>query len=502
MSYTALHFMFTYLPLTLTVAVSFFWELLDVNVRRLESFHALAQPKGTLLKDSLSLDYDTAFTYVIPYKSWLRSHWAVTLSSTLYILEFTALPVLASVLWKLSPYDSVDDSEFQLAVKVNQVFVILAIALLLATVLLGVALAVVLQRRSYGLHGDPGGISGIASLVAGSNALDAFRRVRSYDSQAAIDDMLQHCRFALMPTDQGYQIHVIDQPEYSLSTPRQPFVQNRGEAHSWWLWGRSYIGLSILVLIPFVYIELATLGTVPVTIWALEPCTALISTVNAAIWQNWQHHTANLEPYYQMANERSSRNAISFDFTNSPISSMFQAMRTYKRAPIVSYISFCTFINQVAVIFNPIAITLGVRLGEVDGELWELSLSDQRALVMVSAMGLVQMATGVLGVILMLTKRRKPFMPRKPWTLSSTIMYLCHSDVLLDDVKGMATMDKKERDRCLRARWVSYKFGWFEIESREEGRLGVVGVERDDKVTDAYLYKQMKPMGKGWRRQD
>lgn len=203
-----------------------------------------------------------------------------------------------------------------------------------------------------------------------------------------------------------------------------------------------------------------------------------------------------------MASERSSRNAINFDFTNSPIASMFQAMRTYKRAPIVSYISFCTFINQVSVIFNPIAITLGVRLGEVDGELWALSLSDQRALVMVSTMGLVQMVTGVLGIVLMLTKRRKPFMPRKPWTLSSTILYLCHSDVLLDDVKGKATMDKKERDRCLRANWVSYKFGWFEIDSKEEGKLGAVGVERDDKVTDAYLYKQMKPMGKGWRRQD
>lgn len=95
------YFAWQYLPMMVVVGVSILWELVDVTVRRLEPFNQLSRPNGAKIKDSLSLDYITAFNYVVPILTAKRRHWAVWLSSTVYLFSFGMLPVLTSDMWKI-----------------------------------------------------------------------------------------------------------------------------------------------------------------------------------------------------------------------------------------------------------------------------------------------------------------------------------------------------------------------------------------------------------------
>ena len=81
-------------------------------------------------------------------------------------------------------------------------------------------------------------------------------------------------------------------------------------------------------------------------------------------------------------------------------------------------------------------------------------------------------------------------MPRKPFTLSSTAIYLCNSSGLLEDFSGTSMMLKKERERTVRTRAGKYRFGWFKSMGSHEWH---VGVEREDAVQQAYKFGETLP---------
>jgi hypothetical protein len=45
-----------------------------------------------------------------------------------------------------------------------------------------------------------------------------------------------------------------------------------------------------------------------------------------------------------------------------------------------------------------------------------------------------------IALLVVMMKKRKPFLPRKPYTLSSQILYLCHGTELLEDLDGMSML--------------------------------------------------------------
>ena len=518
--HTGSYFAWIYLPLVTTVAASFFWEVLDLNVRRLEVFHALTQPGGASLRDSLNLDYVTAFSYFLPYQSASRRHWAVTLSSVSYILEFSVLPILASAVWKLSP------DEFRLEIRIA--FVGLAIVALVAIIGLGITLIIVLHRRTYGLYSDPTSIGGLASLISGSNLLPVFRSLRSYDSQESIDKRLATGRFALIHSDtHDYQIQLIDDTHTPLSTPPTHFQQSRREAHSWWLWGRSYILLTVITWIPNTYIWLAFGGVIPLNSYAATPAFSFLSIINTAILSNWQHHVATLEPYYQMTPYRTAKtgrtrychwrdgkNALSLSFMNSPVVAMVQAMIPGKSSSIVGFISFTALLMQIHVALNPIDTAITRRLIQrAYGDDLEVRLTynDSVSQAVLYFLAAVQVLFTFIGLIVMMLRRRRPFMPRKPWTVASTILYLCHSEGLLEDVSGTSMMGKQEREAVLRGRGGRYRFGWFKRptgtasgseEEDENTTEWVVGINRAENVTLPYVYGQTRPEWTGDEREE
>ena len=491
----------------LCVILGFFWEILDVNIRRLEAFHALAQPNGARLQDSLSLSYITDFVYFVPFKSCSRRHWAVTMSSTLYILETSVLPLLSSALLQLSPDER--------SVRINKVFVSLAMVTLAIVIALALTLLFTLQRRRYRLYGDPGSISGNASLLSGSNALTAFRSLRSYDSQATIDRRLKSCRFELVLSGQGYQIQLVDWNPDDLSAPHKPFKQSRREAQSWWLWRRSYLGLTLLAALPQLYIQFSPTGLIPLNYYATQTSFTFLSTLSASVWQNWQHHVATCEPYASMKGHKehvnyltpgnsykfptsADPNGIALDYPPVSILSTFYAMEGQTASGLVGFISFCAFWYQFQVALNSVAIDIYLK-AEITG-LFAITPHDVKSWLFFRGCALLFLAFSLAALfVMLLSETRKPFMPRKPWTLSSKILYICHSEGLLEDVKGMSMMNKGVRHRKLRAKGSEgmYRFGWFrkKVDGDYEGESGewIVGVERASEVQKRYSYGETQP---------
>lgn len=488
--------------MVVVVGVSILWELVDVTVRRLEPFYQLLRPNGAKIKDSLSLDYITAFNYFVPIQTAKRRHWAVCLSSTVYLLSFGVLPVLTSVMWRIQWQD---DGSGVVAVRILGVAGSLLISL--AAAIVALALWVLLHRRASGLFGDPAGIGGIASLITGSNILPHMRLARSYDRQASIDDLFNGCRIKLGYSEDRrdpYQIQLLSTLPVTKYPINSPFMQSRKEAHPVWLWARTTFLLGIVMIAPVIYIEITVTGTVPVHLWARKPCYTLGAFVASALWQMWQRDISMFEPYYQLTPRSKGRDyrggtawAVHFDFISCPsFSVIFHALRNHSQSYLTCYISLCSFLVQIAVIILPVAFENNMAYleavecsGDSDNApvLRQLQIGASQAALYISYPIAI---TCFIGWLTMMARRRKPIMPRKPFTLSSTAMYLCNSSGLLEDFSGTSMMSKKERERTVQKRARKYRFGWF---LSGVGHEWHVGVEREAAVQQAYKFGETLP---------
>jgi hypothetical protein len=80
------------------------------------------------------------------------------------------------------------------------------------------------------------------------------------------------------------------------------------------------------------------------------------------------------------------------------------------------------------------------------------------------------------GLFLVLKHKRKPFLPLKPYTLSSQILYLCHGTNLLEDLRGQSTLSKKARDTRLEQKAHKYALGWVEDEAKHALMSALTGL--------------------------
>jgi hypothetical protein len=67
--------------------------------------------------------------------------------------------------------------------------------------------------------------------------------------------------------------------------------------------------------------------------------------------------------------------------------------------------------------------------------------------------------TMFIGWVLLMVNRRKPFLPRKPLTISSTILYLCNSTQLLGDFANTSDLTSRQREASVRRIGRKYAFG-------------------------------------------
>lgn len=161
-----------------------------------------------------------------------------------------------------------------------------------------------------------------------------------------------------------------------------------------------------------------------------------------------------MEPYRQLlaGGAKASDSILLAPHTN-PFTGLFYSLRN-------GHI-FNSYISLVAILCEPLIIALAnipFKAG--------LTFTAYQASTYVT-IGILSMM--LMGIIWMLCRKRTPELIRKPDTVASVLLFLCGSS-MLEDFKGMALMNRKERDVIIN-RWDKrYAIGSV---------IGVDGVERE-----------------------
>jgi hypothetical protein len=499
-----------FLPITLAVVPGLLWEIPYISMCQMQPYQDLASPQGSTLKDSLSQSYVTSFSWFVPYQAMRhpKRHTALAMMSITYLLTYGVLPTATTAMLKIHWDD--DNSPTKGTAQPLVYFIILALVVSVSASAFAAAAFIILHRRKSGVYGDPVSIAGLAALVAESNLLDKFRLLWSMQKQAEIDKALGDYQLCLEHTSGrhgAYQISLFDPAQIVPKPPRMSIVRDLSEvrnvsearkvneAHPWWLRGRTYLGLSALMIVPSLVIMFTIDHNITSNAFYIKICYAIIAIIGSALAANWHIHVAILQPFHDLA-DQGSVNALKLDYISSAICNSIP-----KHSFSVWWMAMCALMMQLSVIILPAvnqnrAFMVAGILSEIDRGFPDMVVPD------VVVPDGVRLMTNIyygfygtyaffslIGLLIIMSTKRKPFMPRKPHTLSSVILYLCHSNELLEDLKGMSMLSKKARDHRLTRNNHKYRFGWILDEAKE---YSYVGIDRFEKIDAVFKYPKLK----------
>lgn len=510
-------FFWQFVPVTLAVIPGLIWEIIFIEVCRSQPYRDLATFDGTTLKDSLSQTYLTSFSWFVPYFALQhpKKHVVVAASAMAYILSYGVLPTVTVAMIKINWDSSVSTGTVQPLIY----FLGMAAGVSMATAAFGIVTAVILSKQKSGLYGNPTGIAGLGALITDSNLLKHFQTLHTYDSQDRINQVLGDLRLGFEQSGSSYQIDLLEPNQTFISLPEVPWRRNSHEAHPRWLRGKTYLGLNLFMLLPIIGMYIALSQQINTAVDAGDPtkingdtliiriCSAILAVANATIFANWHLNVAILQPFHELADlvptklptssdtsspdlGPGSSTAIRMDYTGSAISNLLRPGK-----------SFSLWIMAIGALLTQLQVI--IRPASTSNLAFAVALSDS------SVFGDVKVPAGVrpLNVILyvdeilyflvfvacfidVMRHKRQPFMPRKPYTLSSTILYLCHSTDLLQDLKGLSMFSKEARDDQLEANGHKYAFGWI---PSEDSSCATIGVERLEHVKRQFKYPKSDP---------
>jgi hypothetical protein len=176
-----------------------------------------------------------------------------------------------------------------------------------------IAAFVVVHRQKSGLYSSPASLADLGSLIAQSNVLQKFQALSSFKTQEGIEKALGALQLGFLHTGTSQRITLLDPGQAVQESTKTVWQRDLKEAHPWSLWGRTYVGLNIILLVPFIvmfvvlyqqaYISITerdiTLmnGNAP----AIKVCSAILALTNAAVYSNWNLNVAILQPYHLVA---------------------------------------------------------------------------------------------------------------------------------------------------------------------------------------------------------
>ncbi|KAK0636637.1 hypothetical protein B0T17DRAFT_504066 [Bombardia bombarda] len=159
------------------------WEIIYCSVYRLEPYYQLSKPEGTLVAESLALDYSGDFILWVPIKAARYKHWAVCLSSTVYLLTSTVAAILTSMSWKIHW------SEEVVVVRIIEAYARALQGVNAVSIFMAFTLVFLLWSRRSGLLADIGSIEDSARLIAFSPLLPPLREIPSYERSDSVSTM-------------------------------------------------------------------------------------------------------------------------------------------------------------------------------------------------------------------------------------------------------------------------------------------------------------------------
>lgn len=390
-----------------------------------------------------------------------------------------------------------------------------------------------LHFRQTGLYHDPKGIGGIASLISESDyidygALNIFRQLPSFAHSNIVKASLRGIRFRLQHvpvvqqdghTELVYQLTTTTDPGYVIPQRAEDrmLYQDRWDSTGFWLTKRAVfiteciIWLGQAAIIGALY-QVAKIGakllgaddrgSTSTKTTIAKVIYTLTLTVGGVMWQSIQRELQIFEPWQRL--RKGKQNGSVYDsLINSDFASLGLLGSTFLAAAKVKIVelwaAFAVFMVYVATVFVPPLLELAYAAGL--GARSPLPTKSFGVMSGSSALSLAAAGIAVHLVILcnmffvMLSGRTKPFLPRRPGSIASQILYLCHSDRLLSDFRGTANMqsrkalmDKLDRidRRC--------GFGWFYW---QRGHAWGMAVEETAPGTQWFQFNWGTPLSRG-----
>lgn len=502
-----------YLPVAIVMVIAAFWEILDLQVRRLEPFHQLSSPEGGNVWNALCLDYTSLFGLFTPFMALRRGHYVVSLTSGAFVLISIVLPAMSgsifSVEWGSLSFSSgrAEGSTYAI-VEINTGVAIASQVLHGILCAVALVLLVIIFRRRTGLYRDPKGIGGLVSLISdtdrsGLSTLQLFHQIPSFAHSDAIYSSLRHVTFRLEhvayynadgSTSTAYQLTADAPLGHALPiTPEQRgFYRSRRDSSGLWLTKRMawaseillWLGQASVTTALYYTAKILTVGSLPddARLTISKVVLTLCITVGGMMWVSIQRNLQVFETWRQLSSGRSRALYASLARPNAAsLGVIGGAMLSMATGSIITlWAAFCVLMIQAITVVGPPLLEVAYASGLMG------NMADYRHIgVIEGKQGQALVITGIAIhiaiflnlVFLMLNGRTRPFLPRAPTTLASQIAYLCRSDRLLFDFAGSSMLSEADLNQRLKNVERRCLFGWHWW---RRGQAWYVGLEESE----------------------
>ncbi|KAK8116260.1 hypothetical protein PG984_012762 [Apiospora sp. TS-2023a] len=502
------YFVLRFVPTLVTVTYGVLWQITDVEVQRLEAFYQMSKEGGALAAESINVDYLTGFSFSRPLRAFQRKHYTVAVSSIATMMAVSLVPTLgaASIMMTPSRADRLADPHKLKTIVMSAALSRLLTSTFVIIAVLGGVLFYQLHSRRSGLLADVKGIAGLAAMAVVSHIMMDFKDM-DVAKPKDIHRKLKNHRYvlrnsSLAPDDSTPMSSNTQEKSREIDVSENPHpLMLRAEG------GIPFIA-GILFFLIFVPVVLFTSAN-ELTDKAPWVVTALAVSIKLA-WGSLESSIRMMEPYYILSKRHAPAKTLALDYTAMPFAWVpLQAL--LNRHWMVFLVGFGTVLSETLTIFVTSIATVSGRdfigqdedndgLGNVShggntinsGQETVASFTISLTLTCFILLYMFVVATVIF------VRRRHPFLPRQPNTISSVLAFM-HQSKMLYDFVGTAKLTNAEMVRKLEGLGKTYGLGWF------EGRDGQThcGVDEEE-LTGSYKHgidysRGNKPWDREWQ---
>ncbi|KAI2467030.1 hypothetical protein F4781DRAFT_433791 [Annulohypoxylon bovei var. microspora] len=482
------YFIFKFVPTIITVTYGVLWQNTDFEVKRLEAYYQLSKEGGALAAESINVDYITLFNFTRPFLALQRKHYAVAVSSVATILAVSLVPTLGSAALVVQEFNR-DDGTAEKSISINPVLSRILTMTFFVIAVLGCVLFYQLNTRRSGLLSNVKGIAGLASMAVVSHIMMDFKDM-DVATPKDIHHRLKNRRYALRNSS------LVPEDSAQVSNLQRQQGDKYKDAH---LPENPHpLMLRAEGCVPFIFGVLLFLGFIPVFLFT--PASALtdrapwvVTALAVCIklgWGSLETAVRMMEPYYILSKRHAPAKTLTLDYTAMPFA-VVAARALFNRHWTVFVMGFGTVLVEALTIFSTSLATVEGKdflsiLSEADpgndkflqkglgsGSETVLSFSVILALTVLILVYLVAAAATVF------VRRRHPFLPRQPNSISSVLAFM-HQSKMLYDFVGTAKFDNAQMRHRLEGLGKTYGLGWFD--GRDD--MTHLGIEQEELTGD------------------
>jgi len=436
-----------YFPTLVGVIYGILWKVTDEELKRSEPYYQLSKGStGALAAESLNIEYHTVWSPMVPYSAIKYRQLVVAAGGIVSFLASSAVPVFLSVFIRVDPSqkqrkkEDIDGKTIDKRLVVDKVWTWLLEVTLGIIVICAIYIVWKLTRRRSGLLGDPSGIAGVAAMANKSHILVDFRDL-DLATEAEIHKQLNK-RTYVLHKGALWQSQTLRESERDYRSapkamnPHPLLLRVKGMGPF------LVFCFFMIIFLPLVVFHPQASVVIDKTPWIITGISILIKSV----WELLEKELRVLEPFWILFNRNAHSSVLTLDYS-STIPGFIILKALSKGHLLLAWVTFVTILIEV----------LTVVLGSLDSQGGEESrLSSRMSFFLAIFIFLIVLGTGWL----VLQKRRHPFLPRQPGTISSVLAFI-HQSRMLMDFEGTEQKTTLARKRKLAKVGRRYGFGWY-----------------------------------------